>query len=315
MKTKFAFITAMIILASAILSACQVQPAAAGAAPIQAQVTQALPAVEPTAAQLPLPTQEPTAAQTPTQDPAQAQVEQAEQAARAYFAAVSEGNTEDAADLLSSFSLMVFQMTRGDAASALQAQKIEGARWSDLDVQETLPFDAQTKLVRVSYSETIKGPTAAVTAPTPPAPDAQKGTAEIKEALWPMRLENGAWLYNWDNLIDFRTLDARAQTMNGITIMPVQMNRYSDRIQLSMLVQNRTNETVVFGQANETLGTFHFGEKTVVAEKTQWILNPLRSVPAATLEVKGLYANYPDTIEIRKWNNYNVQPWYVFHLQ
>ena len=77
-----------------------------------------------------------------------------------------------------------------------------------------------------------------------------------KDELWPMRFENGAWRYNWNNLIDFRTLDARSQTMNGITIMPVQINRFSDRVQLAMLVQNRTNETIVFGQVNEILGTF-----------------------------------------------------------
>lgn len=103
--------------------------------------------------------------------------------------------------------------------------------------------------------------------------------------------------------------------MNGITVMPLQLNRYSDRLQLTLLVQNRTNEAVVFGQANETMGTFHFGDQPVVAEKAQWILNPLRSVPAAVLEAKGLFSTYPDTIEIRKWNNFNVKPWFVFQLQ
>ncbi len=216
---------------------------------------------------------------------------------------------------------MVFQMTQGDAASELQTQKIEGARWSDLEILGAQAFDAQTILVHVTYSAAKKAQTDVT--PTPAADAAKDAKAaetktdavEAKDELWPMRLENGAWRYNWNNLIDFRTLDTRAQTMNGITIMPVQINRFSDRIQLSMLVQNRTNEAMVFGQVNETLGIFHFGDQDVVAEKAQWILNPLRSVPAATLEARGLYEQFPDTIEIRKWNITNVKPWYDFQLQ
>jgi hypothetical protein len=82
-----------------------------------------------------------------------------------------------------------------------------------------------------------------------------------------------------------------------------------------MLVQNRSNETVVFGQVNETLGTFYFGDQPVVAEKAQWILNPLRSVPAVTLVIKGLFTSFPDVVEIRKWNNYDIEPWYVFQVK
>ena len=149
------------------------------------------------------------------------------------------------------FSLMVFEMTRGDAACALQKQKLDGARWSGLQVTETQPFDEQTMLVHVTYTLTVKE------------------QPEARDELWPMRLENGAWRYNWNNLIDFRTLEAPAQTTNGVTIMPVQINRFSDRIQLVLLVQNRTEDAVVFGQVNEILGTFHFGDQAVVAEKTQ----------------------------------------------
>ena len=71
---------------------------------------------------------------------------------------------------------------------------------------------------------------------------------------------------------------------------------------------------MVFGQKNEILGTFQFGDQTVEADKTQIILNPLRSVPDVKLEAKGLWERYPEAIEIRKWKTYNVKPWYVFQL-
>lgn len=343
MKTKYLTILSLTLLLAVLLASCGGLPAAAGqraggdaslAQTAAAQPTEAAP--EPSATPTILVS---TPTTIPTQDAAKVQADAAGQTAQAYFDAVAGGDTEAAAELLSSFSLMVFEITQGDAASALNAQLIDGLRWSDLVIEETIPFDEDTILVRVAYTQANVGkpgeqtptaapsPTAKATAKAAaagqkpaaatPAEDAAAGPAngETVEALWPMRLENGAWLYNWENLIDFRTLDARAQTMNGVTVMPVQMNRYSDRIALSMLVQNRTNASVVFGQANETLGTFTFNDQAVTAEKTQWILNPLRSVPDATLEVKGLFQAYPDSIAIRTWNNYDVEPWYVFQLQ
>lgn len=305
MKISFVKMIALVVLASVLLSACQLQRIAdrRAAAVAQTQPTQAPAVVEPAATAQPTQTPAPAATQTPTQDAQQVGVIAAEQAARAYFAAVAAGDNQQAAGLLSSFSLMVAQMTRGDAAGALQAQKIAGVRWADLHVGEIQVFDAQTILVNVSYTETQKDPATA------------SDRAETRQALWPLRLENGAWLYNWNNPIDFRTLDAHAQTTNNVTVMPVQLNRYSDRIQLILLIQNRSNEVVVFGQKNEILGTFHFGDQTVLADDTQMILNPLRSVPAASLEAHGLFTSYPDRIEIRTWKDYEVDPWYAFQLQ
>lgn len=316
MKTYLPLTLLTILLTAAILSGCAAQPAAAVAAIPANAPAQTAPTAASDEPAAPQPTQTSAPVQKPTHDPAQEQEdleEQAEQAARAYFTAASEGKHDEAASLISQFSLMVFEITRGDASAALNAQKIAGISWSNLEVLDTRPFDAQTMLVHVTYSETA--PKTSKGSVTPAPEDSETPPAETIEALWPMRLENGQWLYNWNNLIDFRTIDTPAQTTSGVTMMPVQINRYSDRIQLIILVQNRTNDAVVFGQVNETLGIFHFGDQAVEAEKTQWILNPLRSVPGAVLEAKGFFADYPDMVEIRKWKNYDVLPWYTFQLQ
>ncbi|MCE5206857.1 MAG: hypothetical protein LLG42_00940 [Chloroflexi bacterium] len=300
------------------LSSCQTPPVSADSTiSIEEKITPTLDVVN--EASVTPPTENTitaTSTQIPTQNPAQVQSSQAEQSARAYFEKVADGDAEGAADLLSRFSLMVFQMTRGDAASVLQVQTNEGFHWTNLEILDTQMFDAQTILVHVTYSvknEALSGAANANKAVPTSTPTAA-AAPETKDELWPMRLENGAWLYNWNNLIDFRSLDISAQTVNGITILPQQLLRYSDRVQLSMLIQNRTNDVVVFGQANETLGTFLFDNQAVIAEKTQWILNPLRSTPNVILEVKGLYKDFPDSVEIRRFTNYQVEPWYKFQL-
>lgn len=319
MKTKNSLWITILLFSLAFLSGCQAAPVTAHTVSAQSN-TASLPAAAPTATPQATATQAPEAEPTaaPTDRPAADEQEiAAASAAEAYFLAVSEGKYEEASTILSTFSLAVFQITRGDAVEALQAQRIAGIQWEDFKIIGAQPFDDQTVLVHVSYLEVTNDtptatPTIAVQA-TPASPEAAAdGTVD---ELWPMRLESGEWRYNWNNVIDFRTLDAGAQTMNGVTILPTQLTRYSDRIALTMLVQNRTNEAVVFGQVNETLGVFYFADQAVVAEKTQWILNPLRAVPAATLEIRGLYTSLPDKVEIRKWNNYDVAPWYVFQLQ
>ncbi len=314
MKAKYYSIIFVTLLASLLLAACKAQSAVVK--PVAAQTIATPEVIKSTPTQNISEVFVPAATQIPEESTEQSHGNAAEEAAAAYFTAVSEGSTEEASELLSSFGLMVFQMTRGDAASKLLAERISGVRWSDFEILESKAMDDQTTLVHVTYMETKKetGTKTATPVSTPTGTETAP-TETQKDELWPMRLENGEWRYNWNNLIDFHSLGAGAQTVGGVTVMPVQMNRYSDRIELSLLVQNRTNEGVVFGQVNETLGTFYFDGQPVVAEKTRWILNPNRSVPSATLEAKGLYTKFPEMIEIRKWKSYQVDPWYVFQLQ
>lgn len=312
-------LSSILLLVAVLFSGCRLTSVTTADVPLQTDLPvtaepQSMPTTQPRA------TSQPTALPEPTQDPNQVREQGASQAAQAYFAAVSEGKTEDAADLISSFSLMFFQITRGDAIKALQAQEITGVSWADFKILDVQPFDEQTVLVHVTYAE--KGsdtPTASVTPQSTEeitsTPSAESGaTTNSTDMVWPMRLERGEWFYNWNNVIDFHTLSVEAQTTNEITILPTQLIRYSDRIQLTMLVQNRSNAIVVFDQVNETLGTFSFGDKQVIAENTRWVLSPLSTLPGATLEIRGLFTDLPDKVEIRKWNNYEVKPWFVFQL-
>ncbi len=295
---------------------------------------QALSATQPTAAPTeqsitltPRPTRTPLPSPTATKDPVQARAEAAAAAVQEYFGALEAQDFEKAAGLLSEFSLMVFEMTRGDAASELALSRAEGTTWSNLETGEITPFDENTVLVQVQYNRTGK--------PTPTATNPPKGSAAEKTAtaaattasaataepgepvdeLWAVRLENGEWRVNWKAIIDYHTLDVAAQTLNSVTVKPVLARRFPDRIQVVMLVQNRSNQPVVFGQVNEILGTFYFAGQAIEAEQIQKVFNPLRSVPDFTLEVKGAFAEYPDTLEMRRWKNYNVKPWFTFQLK
>lgn len=298
MKKQQVFSLLGVILIVILLSACAARSglnAAGGSSATQATVAST---ATPTEWLTPTLRPTPTATATPLSESSKAV-----QVALDYFTALNKNDFDAASNMVSNFSLIAFNMTNGDAAAELHKQMVNGMHWSDLNVSDNQSFDNQTVLVTVSYTLTTRDAKTGAE---------QKGTVEER---WPFRKEAGKWRYNWNNLVDFRTLQSDAQTVNGITVLPLQVQRYTDRMDLVMLMQNRTNEALVFGQVNETLGTFHFGDQAIEANKAQIILNPLRSEPDVRLTANGLFTQYPDSIEIRKWKSYQTKPWYVFDLK
>ncbi|MCL4560145.1 MAG: hypothetical protein M1281_05980 [Chloroflexi bacterium] len=252
------------------------------------------------------PTEAATSTPTPTPDPTAGAVKTAQD----YAAALQNGDFSTASKLVSAFSLMVAKMTASDAADALAQQKV---KWSGFQVKEGQVFNDptrygsgvlrdQTALVHVLYQLTS------------PDPKTGKDVTEAKDELWPFRLENKQWLYNWNNVIDFKTLGFDSQFTAGLTMTPLQMTRYSDRISLTVLAQNSSNESIVIGQTNQILATFYFGDQKVDATPTRYVFERMRSYPGVTIDVKGLFTSYPESVEIVKYKDYKVAPWFNFTL-
>jgi hypothetical protein len=289
----------LLLTAAVILSACTAfagggQPAPQAQATVSTATGRLPTDPPPTATARPLPTE------TATPLPMTAL---AEQAAQDYFSAMQQGEFPQAASLLSNFSLMVFELTRGEAATLLASQYQDGAGWDGLEIVSSRQFSPNTVLVQVKYSSVQTDQATGEEAP-----------ADVEET-WSLRLEDSHWRINLHQLIDFRSLDTPSQTTNGLTIKPVRAVRYTDRLAVYLLVQNRSSEVMVLGQANETLAALTFSGQTVPAEQTRFLLNPQRTLLDAQIEVRGFFESYPDGLEIRRWNNTNTPPWFVFALQ
>ncbi len=282
--TNALLMTALVLL----LAACQFQMGGQAAPAGSNNTTPTLATPKPSNTPRPTPTPRPSATTAPTTAPFAA----AEAAAGALGAALGKGDANAAAGLLSSYGLMVANKTSGDYTAQLKADG-EKAVISGFKILDSKQATEDTVLVHVSYTQ---------------------GKDTARDELWPFRQENGAWLYNLENIIDFHTLTVDPQTTNGITFIPLRLLRYSDHVRLELTGQNRTNELIVFGQVNETLAIFHFSGKDVPAEKTHLVLNPLRTTPGLALDAKGYFETYPTAIDIRIWRDYNVKPWFSFLL-
>ncbi|MCL4562591.1 MAG: hypothetical protein M1281_18515 [Chloroflexi bacterium] len=198
-------------------------------------------------------------------------------------------------------------MTTSDVTAELTQQQ-QGITWSDLQVKDSQVFNENTVLVHVIYQQT--------------AVDSKTGakTTQPVDSTWALRLaspeagRSNQWLVNWDNVIDFETLDFSTKTTAGLAITPLQLTRYTDRIVLTVLAQNYTNETIVIGQTNQILATFRFGDQSVDAVNTRYVFERLRSYDDVEITVMGLYTSYPDSVEMVQYINYKVSPWFTFGL-
>lgn len=295
-----------LIIIVGLLTACQAAPSASGNfTPFQAPAgltpnpnRQAFGGFSrnrtPTVAPTPMLTDTPVPAPT-----AQSPESMAATVALDYFNAVQTGDFLGASRLVSAFSLRIAQMTRDDLVTTLAQQK---PRWSNFQLINTQVLDNQTVLIHVTYQMTSKD--------VKTGKDVQSSLDEI----WPLRQEVGSWMYNWGNVIDFRTLTVSAQTTAGVTIDPLQITRYSDHLSLTLLAQNNTNDAIAIGNANQVLATFHFSGKAVDADPGRIILDPLRSYNEVSITLKGLYTSFPDSVEIVRFKDLKVAPWFNFNL-
>lgn len=270
------------------------------------------------------PTLMPTVAEVPTETPtAVSPTAPAETAVQDYFAALASGDVSGASKLLSAFSLMQAKTTAGSVANQLAEQKLKGATWSGLEIKDSQVFSDNTVLVHVQYQLAGGLPQGTMT-PVPTATTAPAGQATVTPAaqtpaqvdeVWPVRLEAGKWLVNWNKVIDYETLTTPVQQASGLTIDPLKVTRYSDHLTLTLLVQNATNEAIVIGQQNQVLATFHFGDQAVDAVNTRYIIDSMRSYSDIEISVPGLFKSYPDSVDLVKFKNFPTQkPWFSFKL-
>lgn len=246
---------------------------------------------EPTATSTP----QPTATATPETDAAV-------EAAQNYFASLQKGDFAAASQQVSAFSLMANKITVGDVIAALTQQQSSGAAWSGLKILGSQIFNDQTILVDVTYQLASKDAKTGATVQT------------TVDEQWPFRYELNQWRYNWTNIIDFNTLGTDPKSANGLTLTPVEMIRYPDRIRLVLMAQNNVNETIVIGQTNQILATFHFGNQSVDSVNTRYIFDAHRGYNNVYIDVMGLYSQYPDAVEIIKYKSVSTPAWFTFGL-
>lgn len=279
---KFSVSLFVLLVLSMVLSACQ------AATPVEGgteEAAAAAPAVMATLLPTATPRPQPTA--TSAAQPAQT-------ALLAYCAALQAGQPADAAALLSDFGLLTADLSRREAQSQLAAQMQAGKGWQECQLRSIRLLDDQTALAEVSFR----------------LADASKS----EQAIWALRFEADRWGVNWGGAVDRRTLYVEPQKLNDVTVQPLELVRYTDRLQLRVMVQNNRDEGLVWGAANQPMASFHWGDKTLDAAGKRLVFNTQKSYSSAAVDLPGFYETDVQSVDLRFWHSLDFHLVWRYHF-
>lgn len=234
-----------------------------------------------------IPTSEATLAQaTPTSEPQKAVspvIDKPEDAEAAYLEALKQRDFEQVAALVSDYSISVDGVSRRDVVSFFEKKDFDGWKLVDYRVKESRLLDDQSALVYVMTKE-------------------QSGEGEPQsDDFWvAIRKENGQWRVNWALLVDELVLNVESQTVNNVSIQPMKIIRYTNKMRLFMRVENANDRGCFWGWVNDEIATFHFGDQPVGVSGSLGI-EPDRTYPDVYVDINGFYETYPMAVSLSKW--------------
>lgn len=214
-----------------------------------------------------------------------------ETAARTYLDALVAQDFQSAAGMLSLYSLDFMRASVVDAALYYEQGQASGYSVLGYKLKEKRLLDETTALVRVRLQT-------------------RYGTKKDESTVWmALRHEDGAWKVNWRQLIDYYELNVEPQTVNGLTVQPTAVIRFTDATRIIFRMLNENPERVVWGQTGEPFARLRSGLKTVegiggqtdVAIADPILLTPGGFAGQVPVDFLGLFEETPSTCELLNW--------------
>lgn len=192
-----------------------------------------------------------------------------------------------AANLLSEYSLQLLGLTRQDIVIRYHTLDFKGWRLVDCRLLESKKFDDQTMLVHLLMKE-------------------QTGEQEPQyyDGWQALHLEGGQWLVNWNDVIDALPLAVESQTVSGVTVQPTQLIRFTDKIRLVFNVENANKRAAFWDLAGQKVATFYIADQAVGVRgvnATPFMIDAESSYTGVYAEVPGLQATYPTGVDLTNW--------------
>jgi len=202
----------------------------------------------------------------------------------AYLEALQQRRFEQAAAFISDYSLSLLGLRRQDIISHFEQQDFEGWRLLDYRVTESQELDEDLVLVHALIKEQIG-----------------RDEPQNYDVWWALRREGGEWRINWGALVDDRPLDIEPQTINDLTLQPLRIIRYADRMRLLFRIENNSDRGCIWGWAGEEAAAIHFGDQIVSVSGTSEDIAPQRVYPDAYVDIDGFRETYPTAVDLTGW--------------
>ncbi|MDY7077928.1 MAG: nuclear transport factor 2 family protein [Chloroflexota bacterium] len=207
----------------------------------------------------------------------------AKEAEGVYLDALKRQDIERAASVVSEYSLALSDNSRENIIAQLEKKVSEGWRLVDYEIIETRMLDNQLVLMYITTRERVSN-------------------NESRDCYYwtVLRQENGQWRINWNRVVDAHTLHVQPQTVNGVTIQPMQMICYAEKVRFVLDIENSNTRGVFWGHAGEKVGAFHFGDRVLDALGDLHI-GPECTYPGAYIEARGIYKACPTAVDLLSW--------------
>lgn len=174
-----------------------------------------------------------------------------EEAINAYYQAIQNENIDRVYDLVSEKSKNDLQITEDVIRNSLQS--IYDQYW------KMLSFEI---LSQEEYAEDVVIFTVKI--------EEQVGENEPKTTEQRMTAykEGGGWKINWAGYIETQQVKTEAKTENDLTLQPLRYLRFVDFIEVKMFAENKSEQTLVWGELNYRMAGLTIEDETVYALMT-----------------------------------------------
>lgn len=202
--------------------------------------------------------------------------------AKKYYEALKRDDYVEAVNLISEYSLSLTNSTREDVRISLDKAAFNGWKLLDYRIVESQILDERTALIHVLTKELMEN------------------EPQNYDFWVAFRKENGQWHLNLNSLVDDRTVDTTPQNINGVSVQPIQIIRYVDKVRIVLKIENTNQRGCFWGWAGDKVATFYFGEQAYDVQGSLEIKSD-RVYPDAYVELKGFYETYPNKILLSGW--------------
>ena len=224
---------------------------------------------------------DPSTASTVTSGLSGTRADTPEAVTRAYYNAWRDLDADRMTPLISDFSLDHAGITRDSARAELKKYFFDGWVVEDYEVLETRMLDSITALVRI----VVKGRQAA----------SERSTSDWWIAL---KLESREWRLSWNGLVNVMPLATPAQTINGLEIQPVELQRFTDHLTVVLSIHNRNTQKILWGLNNDVVLTAFFPDRDARDLQAAYSIEPNREFLADSCKFDGFFEVYPEALRL-----------------
>ncbi len=147
--------------------------------------------------------------------------------------------------------------------------------------------------------------------------DVRLSYADVKASnhTWAFYYEDGRWRPNWQNVIDQRRVYLQDVPREGVSVKLLRMVRYSDHLDLVLMVRNNTDQTVVWGGGSAPKLTTWIGGVGEDFKGKAEIFLAQQSYPELTVSFDGWFKQYPEKVDLRYFHTAKWEKTWKYTLE